>query len=194
MSQAVTFLEHHDVEVPFLFFAQLPRKKKKKYNTLRSRALLWDERQHRGGKKGGEGWRSGSALLGKGWEDPRASGSILTPGCCRCFRGCSCGVWHHLRWLSQPLRGRDMGLSMGASSGLPPTASVPRSCGLTARKEPVRVFRGQRAHATSLATRAPGSVPAPIGPPAAAGPRGKLDSSGVSSPLLLLWRDTALKI
>lgn len=30
MSQAVTFLEHHDVEVPFLFFAQLPRKKIKK--------------------------------------------------------------------------------------------------------------------------------------------------------------------
>lgn len=39
MSQAVTFLEHHDVEVPFLFFAQLLRKKKK----LRSQALRWDE-------------------------------------------------------------------------------------------------------------------------------------------------------
>lgn len=39
MSQTVTFLEHHDVEVPFLFFPQLPREKN--ITIISEEAELW---------------------------------------------------------------------------------------------------------------------------------------------------------
>lgn len=72
MSQAVTFLEQHDVEVPFLFFAQLPKKERKE------KIKNWDGKQQgQSGKKQGWGW--GSAWMG---EPVTAQEAFVREGLC----------------------------------------------------------------------------------------------------------------
>lgn len=75
MSQAVTFLEQHDVEVPFLFFAQLPKKERKE------KIKNWDGKQQgQSGKKQGWGW--GSAWMGEPVTARRGWGSACAGGVC----------------------------------------------------------------------------------------------------------------
>lgn len=89
MSQTVTFLEHHDVEVPFLFFPQLPREKKN-ITIISEEAELWFGMTGStvwGGKEGRrEKLKIRLSLIGKGLAGSLCV--ILTVGCCRDFVGC----------------------------------------------------------------------------------------------------------
>lgn len=89
MSQTVTFLEHHDVEVPFLFFPQLPREKN--ITIISEEAELWfgmTSSSVGGRKKGGKEGKLEIRLSLVGKELGGSSCVILTVGCCRCCVGC----------------------------------------------------------------------------------------------------------
>ena len=115
------------------------------------------------------------SLVGKGLGGSSCIRQDLAPGVLRMLRGCLWGVRHCLGWLSQPLRGRGIGLSphhLGCflqwDGSCTPSGMAARSLCLSQtwarRPRNTRVSQAASPQLRPLAVHTPSSVLAPIGP------------------------------